>query len=84
MEGEITPSTILEQCQRISNSNIHAFFFYSPHLDEENRVQVLVKLNDAQIYNSYDNYGSPLADIMQDLIGIEYQYQEQQSAKDAK
>ena len=87
MKGEVTASTILEQCQRMSNDNIWAFFDFNPHLDEKNRVLVRVKPADLEsddIYSSWDNFDKPLAEIMQDLIGIEYQYQEQQSAKDAK
>ena len=74
--GEVTPETILSQCVRMSNDSLHAFFDYSPHMDEENRVQVYVKLDGERIYNSYDSFGQPLTEVLQALIAIEYQHQE--------
>ena len=84
IEGEVTASTILEQCVRMSNDNIWAFFSYSPHLDEKNRVSVRVSPADIDadcvyISSNIENYDKSLAEIMQDLISIEYQDKEKQS-----
>ena len=84
IKGEVTASTILEQCIRMSNGNIWAFFNYSPHLDAEHKVNVRVhpaRLSSAVFYEtlSTKNYDKSLAEIMQDLISIEYQDKEKQS-----
>ena len=89
IEGRITPETILSQCIRMSNDNIWAAFEYCPHLARPNKVIVRVRLanvENSEFYNSFyePNYDKDLPEILQDLIGLEYQYQEQQSAKDAK
>ena len=78
IDGEVTAETILSQCMRMSNDSIHAFFNYSPHLDEVNQIQVIVKFNDKQIYNSYEHYGSSLAETLQDLIAISYEQEAKQ------
>ena len=73
IKGEVTEETILKQCISMSNDNIHAFFNYSPHLDEGNRLHITVKLNGVQIYSNYDtgNYNKSIAELLQDLIKIE-------------
>ena len=73
IEGEVTEETIFKQCKSMSNDNIHAFFNYSPHLDESHRTHAYVRLNNVRIYDSYDehNYDKNYAEIIQDLIKIE-------------
>ena len=79
IEGKITPETILSQCMRMSNDSLHAYFDYSPHLDEENQIQVYVKVNGMRIYNSYDSdYGVPLAEVLQALIALQYEQEARQ------
>ena len=79
MKGKVTAETILSQCMRMSNDSLHAFFDYSPHMDEENRVQVYVKVDGERVYNSYDSdYGKPLTDILQALIALQYEQEAKQ------
>ena len=75
IEGEVTAETILSQCMRMSNDKIWAFFEFCPHIDE-----IIVRVrsadeNSSDFYNSFyePNYGKSLADIMQDLIEIQYE-----------
>ena len=85
IEGKVTASTVLEQCQRMSNDHIWAFFEYLPHLDTKNRFSVRVKLADTNkdFYNTWDmeNFGKSLANILQDLIAIQYEYEQRESSE---
>ena len=78
IKGEVTEETILKQCISMSNDSVHAFFNYSPHLDEGNRVMVKVKVNDVNIYDSYDHYGESLAGMLQGLIALQYEIESKQ------
>jgi len=62
----------------MSNDSLHAFFDYSPHLDEENQIQVYVKVDGERVYNSYDSFGKPLAEILQALIALQYEQESKQ------
>ena len=80
IEGEVTAETILSQCIRMSNDNIWAFFEYNPHLEPDNRVCVSVKPGDIDadnIYNTWDDLNKSLADIMSDLIKIQYEQEQE-------
>lgn len=77
IEGEVTASTVLEQCISMSkNSELDAFFSYSGHIDKHHvyvNYKATYNPNDADnntIYNSIHGNKS-LADIYQDLIKIE-------------
>lgn len=75
-EGEVTASTVLEQCIMMSqNKNIDAFYSYSGHIDKHH-IYVNYKTDYSSedvpntIYNSLYSDKS-LAEIYQDLIKIE-------------
>ena len=80
MEGKVTEEAILTQCISMSNDNIHAFFNYSPHLEEGNRLHITVKYNNEQIYSNYEtgNYNKSPAELLQDLIAIQYEAEARQ------
>ena len=86
IEGEVTASTVLEQCQRMSNDHIWAFFEYLPHLKAENKISIRVKLaveDEKDFYNTWDmeNFGKSLANILQDLIAIQYECEQRESSE---
>ena len=85
IEGEVTALTVLDQCMRMSNDHIWAFFETMPNLKEKDAFSVRVKLAGVKVdfYNTWhmENWNKSLADILQDLIAIQYEYEQRESSE---
>jgi hypothetical protein len=85
INGKVTAETVLSQCIRMNNDKLSSYYTFNGTI-KAHIVSVYDNIKDKNkplyIEVHYEDIESPsLADILSDLIGILYEYEQKESSK---